>query len=106
MDASFPKNANFAFQAQGSYMSALYILTKQIKAKFGHTKRMMRPAIPSLILAAHLHVCVRVHVRVYVSVILCLYLCFFCNPSSSRHRMDASKNLALTFYKICIRGHR
>ena len=68
MIASFPKNANFAFQAQGSYMSALYILTKQIKVKFGHTKRKMRPAIPSLILAAHLHVCVCVRACARVCV--------------------------------------
>ena len=47
-------------------MSALYIVTKLIKDKFGHTIRKMRPAIPLLVLAAHLHVCVHACARVCV----------------------------------------
>ena len=41
--------------------------------------------------------CVRV--RVYVSVILCLNLCFFCNPSSSRHRVFI--NFGGSFVYVC-----
>ena len=46
----------------------------------------MRPATPSLVLAAHLYVCVHACARVCVCLSVCMCLCFFCNPSSSRHR--------------------